>query len=355
MLKGHGAPLSPLFASPSRSLPPRMLRVRDGLKDGLDRDITYLRVSVSEPSSLSGSPDRPEGSIEASKLPAMRRSEVVRLVKIFTSLGIRRVRLTGEEPLRRRDLEPLIAGISPEVEEGVHLSTRGILLARRARGLHEAGLSGVIVSLPAADRATFERLTRRNGFDRVLAGLETARAVGLEVRLQADIVQGRNEDQILPLARLAQAEDLLIGFANDTLQDGLGWARGVGVPATEILRALQNGYGADLEEIPGTELEEGQKRFFRMPGGGPPLSLLSPLGAAACHRCNRVHLDGCGQLMACLSGSGKVDLLEALRRHASHEELVRLIRHALSDKRECPPSHETQKPFVGTGRLQAGG
>lgn len=355
MLKGNGAPLSPLFASPSRSLPPRMLRVRDGLKDGLDRDITYLRVSVSEPSHLSGSPNRPEGSTEASKPPAMRRNEVIRLVKIFTSLGIRRVRLTGEEPLRRRDLEPLIAGISPEVEEGVHLSTRGILLARRARALHEAGLSGVIVSLPAADRVTFERLTRKNGFDRILAGLEAARAVGLTVRLQADIVRGRNEDQILPLARLAQAKGLPIGFANDTLRDGLGWARGACLSAAEILQVLQDSYGSELEEIPGTELEEGQKRFFRMPGGSAPLSLLSPLGAAACHRCNRVHLDSRGQLMACLTGSGKVDLLAALRHQASHEDLVRLIRQALSDKRECPPSREAQKPFVGTGRLQAGG
>jgi len=85
------------------------------------------------------------------------------------------------------------------------------------------------------------------------------------------------------------------------------------------------------------------------------VSVLSPLGAAACHRCNRVHLDNRGQLMACLSGNRKVDLLEPLRHHASHEELVRLIRQALSNKRDCPPAREYQQPAVGPDRRQVSG
>lgn len=333
-----------------------MLRIREGLKDGLERDITYLRVSITAPGNLARPAcQRQEGIEEGFPSPAMRRGELVRLVKVFTSLGIRRVRLTGGEPLRRRDLEPLIAGISPELEEGVHLSTHGTLLARRARGLHDAGLSGLIVSLPAADRATFQRLTRKNAFDRVRAGLEAARAAGLQIRLQADIVQGWNEDQILPLARLAQTEGLPIGFANDTLQEGPGWAQGTCPPATTILQVLQTGFGTELEEIPGSGFEEGQKRHFRLPGSNGLVSVLSPLGTAACHRCNRVHLDNRGRLMACLSGYRKVDLLEPLRHHASHEDLVRLIRQALSNKRDCPPAHESHQPAVGPDRRQVSG
>ncbi len=344
------------FPISSQSQPPRMLRLRDGLKDGLGRDITYLRVSVTEQCNLACVYCRPRtGALERSEPPAMSRDEVVRLVRVFTSLGIRKVRLTGGEPLLRRDLETIIAGIAPEVEGRVHLTTNGMQLARRARGLRDAGLMGVNVSLDAAERDTFARLTRKDGLARVLAGLEAARREGLKAKLNAVVLRGWNDDQIVPLGRLALHEPIQVRFIEFMPYQGNGWGREQFMPASEILARLQEGLGTALEEEPSVGLEEGPARLFRIPGAPGKVGVISTLSADFCDRCNRVRLTSRGELKACLFGNQPVDLLEPLRNHASHDDLVRLIRETLADKLDCHPMRQGQFPELGRGMWQVGG
>lgn len=338
------------------SQPPRMLRLKDGLKDGLGRNITYLRVSVTEQCNLACVYCKPRtGALERAGQPAMNRNEVVQLVQAFTSLGIRKVRLTGGEPLMRRDLETIVAGISPEVEGRVHLTTNGLHLAKRARGLRDAGLCGVNVSLDAADRGAFERLTRKDGLARVLAGLEAARAAGLKTKLNAVVLRHWNEDQIVPLARLAQAEGLQVRFIEFMPYQGNGWGKDQFMPADEILRTVQEGLGASLEEEPVVGLEEGPARIFRLPGSEGKVGVISTLSADFCDRCNRVRLTSRGELKACLFGGRPVDLLEPLHNHASHEDLARLIRQALTDKLDCHPMRRGEDPQFAGGMWQVGG
>jgi cyclic pyranopterin phosphate synthase len=333
-----------------------MLRVRDGLKDGLGRGITYLRVSVTEQCNLACVYCKPRtGAPERLEAPAMSRNEVVQLVKVFTSLGIRKVRLTGGEPLLRRDLETIIAGISPEVEGRVHLTTNGLHLARRARGLRDAGLSGVNISLDAADRGTFERLTGKDGLGKVLAGLDAARSVGLKTKLNVVVLRGWNEDQILPLARLAQQDGIQVRFIEFMPYQGNGWGTDQFMPAAEILRTIQDGLGTALEEEPGFGLEEGPARLFRMPGSAGKVGVISTLSADFCDRCNRVRLTSRGHLRACLFGNQSVDLLEPLRNHASHEDLVHLIRQTLTEKLDCHPMKRGDQPNLTQGMWQVGG
>jgi cyclic pyranopterin phosphate synthase len=333
-----------------------MLRVKDGLKDGLGRDITYLRVSVTEQCNLACVYCKPRtGTLERAEAPAMSRNEVVHLVKVFTSLGIRKVRLTGGEPLLRRDLETIIAGISPEVEGRVHLTTNGIHLARRARALRDAGLSGVNVSLDAADRGTFERLTRKDGLGKVLAGLEAARAVGLKTKLNAVVLRGWNEDQIVPLARLAQQDGIQVRFIEFMPYQGNGWGRDQFMSAAEILRTVQEGLGAELEEEPALGLEEGPARLFRIPASEGKVGVISTLSADFCDKCNRVRLTSRGELKACLFGNQPVDLLEPLRNHATHDDLVHLIRQALTEKLDCHPMRRGDQPQLAQGMWQVGG
>ena len=348
--------MSSLFPIPPESQLPRMLRVKDGLMDGLGRGITYLRVSVTEQCNLACVYCKPRtGTLERMEAPAMSRNEVVQLVKVFTSLGIRKVRLTGGEPLLRRDLETIIAGISPEVEGRVHLTTNGIHLARRARALRDAGLSGVNVSLDAADRGTFERLTGKDGLAKVLAGLEAARSVGLKTKLNAVVLRGWNEDQILPLARLAQQDGIQVRFIEFMPYQGNGWGKDQFMPAAEILRIVQDGLGTELEEEPGLGLEEGPARLFRIPGSDGKVGVISTLSADFCDRCNRVRLTSRGQLRACLFGNQSVDLLEPLRNHASHEDLVHLIRQTLTEKLDCHPMRRGEHPDLARGMWQVGG
>ena len=348
--------MSSLFFKPPPSLQPRMLRLRDGLKDGLGRSISYLRVSVTEQCNLACVYCKPRtGTLERLAPPAMHRHEVVQLVKVFTSLGIRKVRLTGGEPLLRRDLETIVAGISPEVEGRVHLTTNGIHLARRARGLREAGLSGINISLDAADRSTFKRLTQKDGLGKVLAGLEAARSVGLKAKLNAVVLRGWNDDQIVPLARLAQREGFQIRFIEFMPYQGNDWGKDQFMPATEILRTVQEGLGLDLEEEPALGLEEGPARLFRIPGSEGKVGVISTLSADFCDRCNRVRLTSRGELKACLFGNQAVDLLEPLRNHASHDDLVHLIRQVLTDKLECHPMRQGGEPDLKQGMWQVGG
>jgi cyclic pyranopterin phosphate synthase len=285
----------------------------------------------------------------------MSRNEVVRFVKLFTSLGIRKVRLTGGEPLLRRDLETIIAGISPEVEGRVHLTTNGLHLARRARALRDAGLAGVNVSLDAADRPTFKRLTGKDGLDKVLAGVEAARAAGLKAKLNTVVLKGWNDDQILPLTRLAGREGLQVRFIEFMPYQGNGWGKDQFMPAGEILQAIQEGLGTELEEEPAIGLEEGPARLFRIPGSQGKVGVISAISAGFCDRCNRVRLTSRGELKACLFGNQTVDLLEPLRNHASHEDLVQLMRQALSDKLDCHPMARGEQPGGAQGMWEVGG
>jgi cyclic pyranopterin phosphate synthase len=280
---------------------------------------------------------------------------VVQLVKVFTSLGIRKVRLTGGEPLLRRDLETIIAGISPEVEGRVHLTTNGLHLARKARALRDAGLAGVNVSLDAADTAAFARLTGKNQLGRVLAGLDAARSVGLKTKLNAVVLRGWNEDQILPLTRLAQAGGFQVRFIEFMPYQGNGWGQDQFMPAAEILRTIQEGLGSELEEEPVLGLEEGPARLFRIPGSTGKVGVISTLSADFCDRCNRVRLTSQGALKACLFGNQPVDLLEPLRNHATHDDLVRLIRQALTEKLDCHPMRTGGQPKFVHGMWQVGG
>ncbi len=333
-----------------------MLRVRDALKDGLGRNITYLRVSVTEQCNLARVYGKSRtGHARWGEAPAMTRNEVVALVKVFTSLGIRKIRLTGGEPLLRRDLETIIAGISPEVDGRVHLTTNGFHLARRARALRDAGLAGLNVSLDAAEGRSFERLIQKKGLAKVLVGIEAARAVGLKTKLNVVILRGWNEDQIVPLARLAHLEGLQVRFIEFMPYLGNGWDLDQFMPAAEILRTIQEGLGLELEEAPPLGLEEGPARLFRMPDSEGKVGVISTPSASSCDRCNRVRLTSRGELKACLFGGSTAGLLEPLRNQASHEDLVQLIRRTLGGKLGCHPMRSGDQPALTHSLWQVGG
>lgn len=355
ILGGIGEYLSSLFPLPA-SNQPCMLRVRETLKDGLGRRISYLRVSVTEQCNLACVYCKPRtGLAERAESPAMNRHEVVDLVKIFTSLGVRKVRLTGGEPLLRRDLELIIAGLSPEVEGRVHLTTNGLNLARRARSLKDAGLMGVNVSLDAADPETFRKLTGKDALAKVLAGLEQARSVGLKAKLNTVVLRGWNDHQIVPLAQLAQREGYQVRFIEFMPYLGNGWGPDQFMPAEEILQRVREGLGTDLEEEAPIGLEEGPARLFAIPGSAGKVGIISALSTDFCVRCNRVRLTSRGELKNCLFQNQPLNLLEPLRNHASHEDLVRAIRQSLLEKRECHPMRHGEVPQLPHGMWQVGG
>ncbi|WLT30747.1 GTP 3',8-cyclase MoaA [Geothrix sp. PMB-07] len=350
--------MPPPFTPPPPNHRPRMLRVRDGLRDGLGGDVTYLRVSLTRQSNLARIRGHVEGA-EASPIKPMNRNETVHLVKVFTSLGVRKVRLTGGEPLLRRDLETIVAGISPEVEGRVHLTTNGTLLPRRARALADAGLLGVNLNLDAADRAAYKRITGKDALGKALAGLDAARNAGLQVKLNATVVRGWNEDQILPLVHLAQREGLDLRFIECMPRRGETWELDRFVAAAEILRIIREGLDIDLIEETARHAEDGPARVYRLSGpnvmASGKVGIISAQHSNACDRCNRVRLTSRGELKICRFGQPQVDLLKPLRQQAPQEVLVRLIRQGLYAKRPCHPLQRDGKLEVVQGLWQLGG
>jgi len=335
---------------------PQMLRVKDCLKDGLGRPITYLRTSITEECNLSCVYCRPRtGAPRRTEPPTMNRHEVVSLVKLFTQLGIRKVRLTGGEPMLRKDLETIVAMIAPEVDGRVHLTTNGMQLAGRARGLRDAGLLGVNISLDAAERESFRRLTQKDGFSRVMAGIHAARSAGLKTKLNAVVMRGWNDDQVLPLARLAMNEGFQVRFIEFMPYKDNGWDEEQFIPAEEILQRVQEGLGVALQEEPTINLEEGPARLFAIPGSSGKVGVISTLSARFCNRCNRVRLTSRGEMKACLFGNASVDLLGPLRNRATSDDLTRLIRHAMKEKLDCHPMRDGDQPILSRGMWQVGG
>ncbi len=333
-----------------------MLRVKDCLKDGLGRPITYLRTSITEECNLSCVYCRPRtGAPRRTEPPTMNRHEVVSLVKLFTQLGIRKVRLTGGEPMLRKDLETIVAMIAPEVDGRVHLTTNGMRLAGRARGLRDAGLLGVNISLDAAERESFRRLTKKDGFSRVMAGIHAARSAGLKTKLNAVVMRGWNDDQVLPLARLAMNEGFQVRFIEFMPYKDNGWDEEQFIPAEEILQRVQEGLGVALQEEPTINLEEGPARLFAIPGSSGKVGVISTLSARFCNRCNRVRLTSRGEMKACLFGNASVDLLGPLRNRATSDDLTRLIRHAMKEKLDCHPMRDGDQPILSRGMWQVGG
>jgi cyclic pyranopterin phosphate synthase len=285
----------------------------------------------------------------------MSRDEVVSLTRLFTRLGIRQVRLAGGEPLMRRDLETIVAKIAPEVDGRIHLTTNGLRLASRARGLRAAGLAGVTVSLDAAERQAFERLTRKDGLARVLAGIQAARTAGLEARLSALVLRGWNDDQILPLTRLARQEGLELRFVAFSPCQDHGWEAGRHIPAEEILARVQTSLGTELPEEPALDLEEGPVRLFALPGSAGKVGISSTQGGDFCDCGNRVLLTSRGELKACLFATATVDLLGPLRDRATPDALAQLIRQTLRERRDCPPLHYGDQILLPRHLWQVGG
>lgn len=330
--------------------PTRMLQVRDPLVDALGRRITHLRMVVSERCPLACRACRPHAGsgLRAAARPLGRR-EAIRILQAFTTLGVRTVSLGGGDPLLRRDLEPLVAGLSPEVEGRVHLATHGMALARRARGLRDAGLASVGIRLDAATPEGFARIHGRAGLGRVLAGAEAARRAGLQVHLTAMVLRGWNEDQVVPLARLALTEHLELRLLECMPLGHPGWDPGAFMAATAIVQQLQEGLGDGLEEGAPLSLEEGPARSFRLCGGQGRLAVVSNLDAELCPSCTRMQISPDGTLKTCQFSQTPVDLLGPLQRLGTHGWLVQRIRESLEGPLACHPLRTREPWTAGTG------
>jgi GTP 3',8-cyclase len=332
----------PISISPMQTLalagPPvdRASLVPKPLMDRFGRLITDLRVSVTDRCNYRCIYCRSdEGGTGFAELPL---HDYERLIRVFVSLGIEKVRLTGGEPLLRRGLPELVraasamrtAATGAPVE--VALTTNGHLLAEMAQPLRDAGLRRVTVSMDAVEPETFARITRVPGsFSKVLRGVRAAQQAGLgPVKVNCVLLRGFNDDQIVPFAQFARDEGVVVRFIEFMpLEEDRIWAPDTVVPYAELLARLSA--FQPLVSLPAQAPGETARRFTFADGVGE-IGVIAPVSQAFCGACSRIRLTSDGKIRTCLFSHFDHDLAAVLRRGGTDEELAAFIERTVEKK-----------------------
>jgi len=305
------------------------------LADQFNRRITYLRVSVTDKCNLRCVYCMPEQGLPwLPKSDILTYEEIVEIVRAAASAGVRSVRLSGGEPLVRKDLPRLVAALAAiEGIEDIALSTNGLLLEDQLDALAAAGLNRVNVSLDTLSEDRFYAIARRPGLNRVLAGIDAAIASGLTpVKINCVVMRGQNDDEIAAFAQWTRRRPVFVRFIElMPVHENLGVQRDAYISADEILDRV-SAIGELQPSIgPGGN---GPARYFAFAGAPGAVGVISPLSHDYCERCNRVRLTADGRLRLCLFGDYEVDLRGPLRAGAGREEIAGLLDAAMLIKPE---------------------
>lgn len=308
---------------------------REPLADAFNRPITYLRVSITDKCNLRCVYCMPE-----SGLPWLRRDEllsyeeIIEIVRAAAQVGVRAIRLTGGEPLVRRDLHRLVAGINAiDGIDDIALSTNAVLLEEQLPELLAAGLRRVNISLDTLRPDRFERIAHRPGLERVLQGIDAAIAANLHpVKLNCVVMRGENDDEIADFARLTRERRVYVRFIEVMpVRENLDVQRERYISSDEILARVAA--VEHIEPVPGPA-GNGPARYFAFAGAPGAVGVISPLSHEYCERCNRVRLTADGRLRLCLFGDQHVDLRTPLRQGASTADLAGVLRASMAIKPE---------------------
>ncbi len=304
------------------------------LVDTFQRRITYLRLSVTDRCDLRCSYCMPEKMKFLPKAEVLSLEELQKLSLAFIARGVRKIRLTGGEPLVRRDMMDLVQALGREVGSGLDeltLTTNGTQLATHAGALAAAGVRRVNVSLDTRDPVLFERLTRRDRLADVLKGIAAAKAAGLKVKINAVALKGLNEVELPDLIEWAHG----LGH-NITLIEvmPLGEVDGDRIDHYLPLSAVQDRLNARWRLTPSPYRTGGPARYFDITETGGRLGLITPLTNNFCEGCNRLRVTATGQLYPCLGGGERVDLRAAMRSDDLYGQLDAAINEAMRIKPE---------------------
>ncbi|GIW86261.1 MAG: GTP 3',8-cyclase [Isosphaeraceae bacterium] len=321
------------------------------LVDSFGRLHNNLRISVTDRCNIRCVYCMPETVRFLPRAEVLRFEEIARVVRAAVPLGIDKLRLTGGEPLVRRDLPRLITLLA-EIDgiRDIALTTNGILLAPMARQLWDAGLRRINVSLDTLDPTRFEQLTRRSGFEQVIEGIHAAREAGFHpVKINAVAIKGVTEDDVVPLARFGRDHGCEIRFIEYMpLDAGDAWERGKVLFAEEILDRLAAEFGP-LEPAPDQDPRAPALDYVYTDGHPARVGLIASVSRPFCGSCNRLRLTADGKLRNCLFALDETDLRALLRGGADDEALRAAIRASVAAKWE---GHEINTArFIKPARL----
>jgi GTP 3',8-cyclase len=305
-------------------------------QDSYHRRIDYLRLSITDRCNLRCSYCMPEGGVpRLDHEDILNYEEIIRLARIAAGMGISKIRITGGEPLIRKDILFLCANIAATPGlRSLSLTTNGLLLSHYARGLFVAGIKRINISLDTLKPEKYAAITRRDSFEQVWAGIRAAQETGFApIKLNAVIMHGVNDDEIEDLASLTYHypfEVRFIEFMPFQSEDGENRL----VSADAILERL----GRVAPLLPAvSESSNGPARHYRFPNALGKIGIISPISEHFCHTCNRLRLTADGKLRTCLFSMEEIDLKTPLRQGASDKQITELVSAAIRRK---PERHE---------------
>jgi len=307
------------------------------LVDSFGRTVSYLRISVTDRCDFRCTYCMAETMTFLPKKDVLSFEEIDTIAGAFIARGVRKLRLTGGEPLVRRDIGALVRQLGRHVQTGaldeLTLTTNGSQLARFAPELVAAGIKRINVSLDTLDAARFAAITRRGRLDQVLEGIAAAKAAGLAIKINMVAMRGVNEDEIVPMLEWAHGE----GFGL-TLIEGMPLGE-VGLDRVDAYLPLRQVRDRLAERFTLQKLDQrtgGPARYARVVETGGILGFITPMSHNFCESCNRVRLTATGQLYLCLGQEDCVDLRAALREGGA-QGLDRALDHAMIIK---PKGHD---------------
>lgn len=312
--------------------------------DRFGRKHTYLRISVTDRCNLRCLYCMPEEGMKfMDQDRLLSYSEIAEVVEAAAERGVRKLRITGGEPLVRPDLDQLIARLSaiPGIEE-IALTTNGLLLASQARKLKDAGLNRVNISLDTLDPARFRFIARRGNLEKVMEGIRAAAEVGLTpIKLNCVLLKGINEDEIAAFLRMSAEHPLHIRFIEymPIGHDDEGW-RNHYLPLSRVLETAKAA-GYELEEGTEAPAGSGPSENWRIRGAAGTFGLIHPISEHFCKNCNRLRLTADGYIKPCLYWMDELNVRPAL---GSKEAMDALFNRAMDIK---PENHEMAALLAG--------
>jgi len=322
------------------------------LTDKFGRTVNYLRLSVTDRCDFRCIYCMSEDMTFLPRQQLLTLEEMTFLSQAFVELGVNKIRLTGGEPLVRKNIQTLISNLG-ELDglDDLLLTTNGSQLERMSSQLADAGVSRINISIDSLCPERFEAITRTGKLDRVLKGIEAAQAAGIKrIKLNSVIVRGKNDDEIIPLVEFALDEGLDISFIEEMPMGDVGCRdrQGTMVTSDEIRDVIGTAYSL----VPSTETSAGPSRYYRITSekaadSNIRIGFISPNSHNFCDTCNRVRVTSEGRLLLCLGNEHSVDLKAVIRRYPGDmEKLKNTIVEAMDIKPERHYFYDEDKPQV---------
>lgn len=300
------------------------------MKDSWGREIDYLRISLTESCNLRCIYCIPENFIPKfyNENMILTKENIFDIIEASVELNIKKIRLTGGEPLLRKDIVDIVKGIKDRGIEKIYITTNGILLSEKIESLRDAGLSGVNISLDTLDREKFSFITRGGDIERVLQGIKKSLNLNLEVKINSVIMKGINENAIDNLVKLTIDNKLDVRFI-ELMPIGQG-KKFTGINNKDIYNRIEKSFEVDREyrEI------KGVSTYYKLKDSKGKIGFISPINSCFCETCNKIRLTSNGIIKRCLNTKGNINIKKYLDRNIGKNEIKEILKQEIFNKPE---------------------